>query len=861
MALNRADGQSLSEQDAFLQAARSGDLDAVNAYIAANPNDVNYANEHSGNTALILAAGFGHVVVVRALLAAGADVAKKNQAGIDALGFARQRRQAEVVNLLENVSQQAVANTSTITPEAYLRAAGNGDVDTVRQYIQANQFNQAALNFKDLTTHENALMRAVRHGREAVIDMLLRTNLIDLRTINQRGETAAIIAQSNRHDALAAWLTQLEAFSDPNQAVSTHSSVSASMLEDDDEDLHDHALSDYLCPVSRTIFFRPVLLNPCEHAIEADYAFGEHGQTKLNKCPCCRAVIDHANPAHEAIDIARHIKSECIKNPRLYALRYFNISHLTHVLEANELDSEIGKRFITMLEHADNHLADSLDVLLSHEHGRGLLLQNTKIRDRVTPALVLNYLKGRSAKEQEDIFNKLAEIQAIAHLPFTPELREKYLAVVASTGNIDKVKLLVARGADINAVLPVLIGKHKSALLWWLHEDKAVRDTITYAGMQTSVADALLHSRKGCQLLMEDERLLGLCPVEVEGKSRAAWLAAKQTEPNFSRAGFFASPLSPEETRKKQEAKRLLECVLFPITANVAKVIELAKTQPELFFIRATAYDQAMDLEGNRRKIKGWSPYQALFGTSDNDLLGEIIPHLKDYLKNRNDNHFAENHVKEKFPDGFDFPESTVDFKLLAKAISDDQQLKETGHATPATLALLVQLQAMFKPGVVTKGHHFNMNDYIEARTIYEQNFMPWNGNQLAYFSQHVLGFLQRLKTGVYLQIDITGVNNLDSGQVSLKRDFELMNFVSKKREVVLPLDSSPGCRLGSHFLVDDLFVLGGGGGWWGCCVGGRGGALGAGSRFQKLCRAKTADLRNLCSRRDTGVKRRRGAQ
>ena len=41
-------------------------------------------------------------------------------------------------------------------------------------------------------------------------------------------------------------------------------------------------------------------------------------------------------------------------------------------------------------------------------------------------------------------------------------------------------------------------------------------------------------------------------------------------------------------------------------------------------FIKATTQDYAMDLKGNRRTIKGWSSYQALFSTGDKDMLANI---------------------------------------------------------------------------------------------------------------------------------------------------------------------------------------------------------------------------------------------
>lgn len=341
---------------------------------------------------------------------------------------------------------------------------------------------------------------------------------------------------------------------------------------------------------------------------------------------------------------------------------------------------------------------------------------------------------------------------------------------------------------------------------------------------------------------------------DVNDKSFSPVVMAKLAIGNKALNAFFKPRL---DAVKAQEAKKLLECVLFPITANVEKIIELAKKQPQLFFIKATAQDQAMDLEGNRRTIEDWSPYQAMFGTSDNDLLAIVKPPLDAYLKTLpKGQEFAEAHVKEKFPNGLDFPASTADFNTLAAAMTQDQQLKDTGNPSPTTEALLKQLQATFKPGVVRMGHHFNMNEYVKAHEIYDQNYYPWNENQIRYFTKHVLGFLQRLKTGVYLQVDITGVENLapmnqnDNQKLQpLRRDFEVMNYAYAvpQKVVVLPLDGDPACRLGESFLVVDYT---GRRGAWGVLW-----APGAvpplsiskGISFTKLMSRKTASLSNLC--------------
>jgi len=75
------------ETEALLRAASAGNADTVRSLLASPNVDVNGVDDQ-GNTALILAARFGHNEVVRALLLAKADVKVKNKEGKTALMLA-----------------------------------------------------------------------------------------------------------------------------------------------------------------------------------------------------------------------------------------------------------------------------------------------------------------------------------------------------------------------------------------------------------------------------------------------------------------------------------------------------------------------------------------------------------------------------------------------------------------------------------------------------------------------------------------------------------------------------------------------------------------------------------------------------
>ena len=294
----------------------------------------------------------------------------------------------------------------------------------------------------------------------------------------------------------------------------------------------------------------------------------------------------------------------------------------------------------------------------------------------------------------------------------------------------------------------------------------------------------------------------------------------------------------------KPELDKRAENLLLTLVlqGNKTNVLHIAKTTPGLFFIKSTAMDYAMDLEGNRRTLQDWSPYQALFGTVDVDMFASVKPYLDAYLAGLpTGDALAAQQKQEKFPQGFDYPASTYDFSPLVQAINGDQQLRQTGAPSQATLDVLRKFRNDFKPGVVIAGHHFNMNDLIKAHEVYHQSVDSWNPEQIDFFSVKVIGFLERLLTAPYLQRACQGFINFTKQDQPLNRSFEVMNNTTNKKIVVVPLDSDPSCRLGEGFLIDsDCGVR--------CCLPGffaRPASSYAGV-FGKLCQANTAELSRL---------------
>ena len=91
-------------------------------------------------------------------------------------------------------------------------------------------------------------------------------------------------------------------------------------------------------------------------------------------------------------------------------------------------------------------------------------------------ALVMAYLKNKTAKEQEIILTILDDQapQLTAQLKTQPDLQQIYYAIAIQKNDITAVKTHIEKGADINAALGLLFsGDNKSDTLYWLHENKA----------------------------------------------------------------------------------------------------------------------------------------------------------------------------------------------------------------------------------------------------------------------------------------------------------------------------------------------------------------------------------------------------
>ena len=224
--------------------------------------------------------------------------------------------------------------------------------------------------------------------------------------------------------------------------------------------------------------------------------------------------------------------------------------------------------------------------------------------------------------------------------------------------------------------------------------------------------------------------------------------------------------------REKLAAQQLLELVLKPTKANLDKAKKMWTANPRILFIEATAEEYAAGLDENLKnvhRIVKASPIRAMAGAGDIWLLKEVIEskEFKNYVdpvKNKTASQLAADEIKKQFPNGFDYPPSTYDYGPLLDAITNDQF--ENNAPSDATRALIAQFRNDFLPdNMVTSGHFFNLNELARAFELCEANSNAWLYLQASLFWKQVIGYLQRLVSGVIGEVISQGIKNACDGK------------------------------------------------------------------------------------------------
>jgi ankyrin repeat protein len=141
------------------------------------------AKDNGGVTPLRLAAASGHKDIVELLLEKGADVNVTDNQGRTPLAVAKQHKHTEVVNILRQ--HGAI--------ETLLGAAASGDIDAVKLFLSKGD----DINIRG-NNGDTPLLIAARNGHEDLVKLLIEKGA-NINASNNRGRTPLAVAKQGKH--------------------------------------------------------------------------------------------------------------------------------------------------------------------------------------------------------------------------------------------------------------------------------------------------------------------------------------------------------------------------------------------------------------------------------------------------------------------------------------------------------------------------------------------------------------------------------------------------------------------------------------------------------------------------------------
>lgn len=397
--------------------------------------------------------------------------------------------------------------------------------------------------------------------------------------------------------------------------------------------------------------------------------------------------------------------------------------------------------------------------------------------------LVAYYFKDKSLDEKKEILKKLSKIpDLIAKLQTTEPYQSIYLTMAAKADDLEKVHALVEQGGDVNPVLGLLFAKAKYETLWWLHQQPEMRDKITQAGMESlipegkhqgeTVRELLTSSKKGCQLLRQDNRLQGLCPDLIDGKPITDYLNEKTQTIQSSQKGFFKPFVHPK-------VKAFLQHVINGGMKEAEKILKDHKDDQAMFRALLTTKAIVTDFAG--RRIEGASLQLAL-GAKDVSPYEheEMAEMLEGYLKTLPDGEAEiEKQKAEQFPEGWERQEEArkrADSDAL-KTVFAKIKAANTDATLDAAVTEFKEYLAKQKEGVLRTGFHFNDQLFQEACERYDDHYTVFGGydsKKIRLAAIKVIGGIECLFTANLAQAACDGFGNVVEKKVRLTRSLKL---------------------------------------------------------------------------------------
>src|SRR3990167_4331690 len=467
----------------------------------------------------------------------------------------------------------------------------------------------------------------------------------------------------------------------------------------------------------------------------------------------------------------REIKKSLLN--KLKSEHYFIFSPAEEALLAAMIEDDASLSVITPESLV---LVPTLDELLR------CLTFFTEYSSEKKAALVLAYLNGKSEAEQKAVLDQLEKIpdlgKALQSVPTFHPLYSAYLQsellIAAKADQFDRVKMLVARGADVNAVLGLLMIDHKAETM----SDSTIRAAINPAGLSAillegahqgkTVAEVWVNSKRGRYWLLEDKRLQALFPESISGQSKATWLTQALAEKPTQNLRLFL----PENPLVKPFLRDVVD-------GKKEEVEKRLKDNPEMQQMLLTSNAKVKDYAG--RKIKGTALAIAL-GAKDVSIgeHEEMAEMLERYLKRLRDGEAEiEKQKAAKFQAGLSNKRKHVEKQILSRLKKYLKKLKLSTNeaASDAAVMEFKDYLAKQKDRVIKTGYHFNDQLFAEALDLYDSHYEQFGGydspkNRLA--AVKVIGGIECLFTANLAQAACDGFGKVVDNKARLSRSLKL---------------------------------------------------------------------------------------
>ena len=360
-------------------------------------------------------------------------------------------------------------------------------------------------------------------------------------------------------------------------------------------------------------------------------------------------------------------------------------------------------------------------------------------------SLVIAYLNDKTPKDQEAILSILDDQtpQLTKQLKSQPDLQQIYYAIAMQKEEIAAVKSHIEKGADINPALGLLFSEdNKRDTLYWLYENKQVVAKMTVDGINAvipngkykgkPVAEALVSTKKGRQLILENPALKTLLPKTIANRPKKDYLRLAHTEQKRinTSEGFF----------KKQDplATQLGQYIVYGDLDNANKIL---KENPAL--VEKLLTEKVTVTDYSRRKQKG-TAFQLALRAMDNEMCEMLAKYMKkDEVARQYQAVFPEGH--EKYYAGqkpFDFTDIV---NAISKSSKDDVE-KALDLELPNDTALWSKLE-QFRTDFTRHARAeavFDPQHLIKAFELYDLKFDSWDWNRRDLFWRQVIGYTQR---------------------------------------------------------------------------------------------------------------------